>query len=471
MVEQKIMDDSAKRLTLETKGPISTFVPLRKEEIRHLLSIGESLPRGLFSHCALFDDSDESVEQKRGRYELKRLKEIQLILSRAQSDEQDGYTCLDYRMNEMLFEQKLHEVSLVEACRKWNQEAVEGTLSERNWRLYSESIDAAQDALYPRYKQPIAKSSINKVLTAIDTKNPDVRGILTDKYPFMQFAEAEGMPELGTDKREAWSAALHEKYDPVIKAVQDEMAAEGHELTNNTLPYAGKLFIKHIGMPLRSSQSDGWDVIADPSRSGWVNDPGTKTAYVGTRSTEIDWTGFGRLMVHEMYHCIRAENGSRTGYEGLQIGMPGSGEGEEGMALLLEALWSGKNPDSLGRDDFRYLAVTYAEGDLDGRQHTEDEVYHFIDEIMAASGLARYSAVDGVNAGALDHVTRAYRGMPEGKILRSNMAYRSGKVRAMEQLANTERDPIDELAALQCGKYNASSREQCQIVDEIWRSL
>lgn len=468
-ISSELMGSGAKTIVKSAKGPIGAFVPLRDNEAREAVATGIYLPEGIFADVAVFDDSEESATQKHFRYDTKRLKEIQGILSSTEVEK--GKTLsLRSTMNELLLRQSTSQAVLVEACRKLHNERLHGTLTAANERLYSECIDAAQDELYPTYDPDIAQSSINKILRKAGTDNY----VLT-QYPFMVKREVDTIPTLSQELRDKWHAMLHERYDPALDAVRAEMQEQGLELSNATLITAARLFMKHVGLPLRdarttydSETNNGWDVVEDPDRSGWVNEPGTKTAYSGKRSQEITWDSFGRLMIHEVaFHDLRAENGSKTGYEAAQIGMPGSNDTEEGMAILLESLWAGKDPDALlGRDDFRYVAVAYAEGSLDERMHTEQEVYEFIDTVMKASGLARYDS-KGLNAGALDHTRRAFRAMPEGKILRSNYAYRAGKVGAIRTLSSSEEEPGVFLTKRQRGKYNDQDLEQCEIMDVI----
>lgn len=464
-----LMNPEASMIIKSTKGPVGAFVPLRDAEAREAVAVGVYLPEGVFADVAVFDDSERSTIQKGFRYDTKRLKDIQGILSSAEVEE-GNMLSMQSTMNELLLQQATNQAVLVEACRKLNKERSGFKITEANERLYSDCIDAAQDELYPSYDSDIAQSSINKILRKSGPDND-----LAARYPFMVKREVDTIPTLSQELRDKWYVVLHERYDPVLDAVRAEMEEQGLELSNATLVTAGRLFMKYAGLPLRpagteydSETNNGWDVVEDLERSGWVNEPGTKTAYSGKRSVEITWDSFGRLMVHEVgFHDMRAENGSKTGYEAAQIGMPGSNDTEEGMAILLESLWAGKDPDLLlGRDDFRYLAVAYAEGSLDEQKHTEQEVYEFVDTVMKASGLARYDS-KGINAGALDHTRRAFRAMPEGKILRSNYAYRAGKIGAMRELGSSQEEPGAFLAKRQRGKYNDQDPEQCEIMDVI----
>lgn len=418
------------------KGPIGAFVPHDDGKAREMVQQGLYLPPGIFQNVEIFNE----VEQKRLRYDTKRLKELHEIIKTSDAEEFQGADPIETQLEGLFLQQATDEAVLVEACRKWKLEEEAGTLLERHRWLYADCIEGAQQALYPTFDPDIAQSSINKILKKFQGSE-EMPG-LTERYPFLVSREVASLPTLNPEIKDAWRDMLHERYDPAVASVQAEFEKSGIELSNTTLPQAAKLFMGYLGMPLRATgtaydkeNNNGWDTVEDLNRSGWVNDPATKNGYSGKRSTEITWESFGGLMVHEVgIHDIRAEQGSKTGYEAFQIGLPGSGEAEEGWGLILQQLWANKNPDLLGRDDFRYLGVAYAEGSLDGVGHTEQETYQFVDDILRASGLAKYDA-KGMNAGALDHTRRAFRGMPEGTILRSNYAYRAGKIAAIRQMS------------------------------------
>lgn len=463
MITETLMNPNDSLMVKKAKGPVDAFIPLDDTEARESLGGGGTLRPGIFRDCAIFDDSLESAEQKDNRYDVKRLLEIQRIAS--QSEFFEDMDPSKMRLDELFLANTTNKAALVEAARKWQREASEGKLTEKNRELYSSCIDEAQEALYPQYDDSIAQSSINKVLAKIgDISTADG---LVAKYGFMQTKEVQGIASLDPEVRKKWHDMLHERFDPIFQQVRQDFDDDGTEISNKTLPSAAKKLMKHLGMPLRPEDPEGWDVIDAPSRSGWITEAGTKTCWSGKRKFEITWESFSRLMMHEVvFHAGRAENGSRSGYDALQTGLPGSNEPEEGMSLLLEALWTGRDPDALGRDDFRYLAVAYADGKLDGIMHTEQETYDFTNGIMKASGLANFDKY-GVNGGALDHTRRAFRGMPEGKILRSNYAYRAGKIGAIRNINESPLPPSELFYKLLIGKYDDSDAEQCAIVDAI----
>lgn len=462
-ITETLINAETNRIIKETKGPIDAFVPLADREARDLLKDGGVLRPGIFQNSAIFDDSEESKHQKNDRYDIKRLLEIQRMAE--ESEYFSDKNPLEMRLAELSLQHNTNRSALVEAARKWKIESDNGILDDRNLRLYSECIDAAQEALYPDYDETIAQSSINKILAKI-SGTPEANN-LTSKYDFMQSKEIQNGVYLSQELRKQWYDMLHERYDRVFQAVEQEFTESGLNLSNETLPLAAKTLMKHLDMPIRPEDPDGWDVVEDLERSGWLTDPGTKTSYSGKRSLDVTWPSFSRLMMHEVvFHAGRAENGSRTGYDSLQTGLPGSNDSEEGVALLLETLWTGKDPDTLGRDDFRYLAVAYADGKLDGIKHNEQETYDFTYEVMKNAGFAKQDK-DGIYAGALDHTRRAFRGMPEGKVMKSNYAYRTGKVGAIRTLSESKLSPRELFDRLLIGKYDDRNAEQSEIIDEI----
>ncbi len=442
------------------KGPVDSFTTLGDEKLlANAIETGE-IPPGSFAECAVFGEGEGALEDKKLRYEAKRALEIQLMMGGVSSTEDEAAL--------LYARQTVSQAVLVEAARKMKTESVAGHMPERHRRLYSDAIDDTQKELYPQPDVRVAQYAARLALQAIQETNPAHAAVILKKYPFMGVGGETPAVLLSPEKRQQWRDHLHETFEPAFDSLRDQMLDEGVELMNATLAKATSIFIDKVGISL-AENGEGWCVVERPDIVGFRIEPKTREVLCGRRTREITWSAFEKLMCHEvLVHVARAENGYKKGSRALQSGLPGNQETEEGLGIAIEKLWSGDDMDRLGRDHFRYLAVTYADGTLDGMgRHTETETFTFISDLIAAE--KPESPENGLFAArkaGYDHVKRAFRGMPEGKIMYSNLAYLSGKLKMMAYLEQSGLAPNQLLPYLQQGKFNPMDNEHLRFIDK-----
>jgi hypothetical protein len=455
-------DDELRPVLKELKGPVESFVVRDEQEILDdAIETGEITP-GAFSDCAVFDDDTAGMEQKKLRYEAKRAIEILHILGEIESD-----PSLEDRFAELYAQQTMARAALVEAARKLNIE--QDGIVPRHEELYSRALDAAQEELFPSPKYDIAAYAATSVLKAARDGNSKQAEQLLEEYPFMAIEADTAAVALSPEKRQDWSDTLHELYDEAFAYVRAEIGKD--VLSNETLPRAVRLFMERMNFQMKTEDTEGWDVVEDNKVAGFRVDPGVLRIVCGRRKKEITWPVFEKLMVHEVGdHATRAENGRKTGYDAMQNGLPGAQEFEEGLGLLMENIWTGDEIDTVGRDHFRYLTVCYADGFLDGNKHSEEESLRFVSRLMAArkpGGLGDEPVLAASRKDGVDHVKRAYRGMPKGKIMHSNLAYLAGKIEAVTFIESSDLPARQLLPYLQQGKTNPTDPAHVSLVHEI----
>ncbi|HJP80898.1 MAG TPA: hypothetical protein VJ841_00680 [Candidatus Saccharimonadales bacterium] len=446
----------------QLKGPVESFTVKGEQELLVAAVENGIIPSGAFRDCAVLNDEAPAEEQKTLRYEAKRALEIRTLL------QEEEAPSLDDKMVGFYIDQTMARATLVEGARKAIREGEEGTLTERHARLYNEAIDAAQKELFPQPNLRIAAYAASLVYRAAEKADPPQAHLLLEKYPFLQ-TDIEGETILSEETRSEWYSYLHEKYDPIFLTVRARLGDT--KLSNASSAEATRLFMEEAGFPIASETAEGWRSIKDEEAAGFKVEPDKRMIISGRRKTELTWPVFERLMLHEVeVHARRAENGYKKGYDALQNGLPGYQESEEGFGLLLENLWSGTSPDVLGRDHYRYLTVCYAAGILDGHVPTETESLAFVSDLIASKqsgGLTDEAMISAARKNGFDHVKRAFRGMPEGKVMLSNLAYLSGKLKMMTFLEGSDMPPAELLLYMQQGKIDPTNAKHMEIMTEV----
>lgn len=457
-------------LAIDTNGPFDSFVPAQEGEIKREAVETGRIESGVFATGEVFGDTDEALKQKAHRYGLKKTLEIYKILNEA--DESQEPT-IEARLNLMAAEKEMARAVLVESARKYTRESQMGILTEQNKALYSKTLMDAQEALFPKPDEAVIEYAKSTVMDKVATTNPYVYEHLSDRYPFLaQRTERPQMIDLSPEKRQEWHDYLHEEFDPIFAQVRKKTG----ELSNENIPDAVNTLLEVLDLPVAQDEDDheGWLAMKRADVTGFRIEPDKLRVLCGTRSKEITWEIFEQLMMHEIIiHVMRANNGHDYGYEALQNGMPGSQETEEGLGLLIENLWSGADLSSVGRDHFRYLAVCYADGSLDGQMHNETDTYDFVTHLMAGvkpgqtDGTVYQETVNGQRAPGYEHVERVFRGMPQGFVMYSNLSYLSGKLKMIKDLSHSTETPAAKLSYLQSGKFNPLDSTNTELVDEV----
>lgn len=465
----------------ELDGPVTGFV-LDKESDLAAKSIaietGE-IARGTFANLAIFDNSPDSLTRERRRYQAKTGGGVLRILM--ESDAEIGITdkralALE-KSAAMHVQQEVNHAVVVEAARKLH---IEGTAEPRHARMYKQELDRAQSELYPEVEAEVVNSILSTLggqLRAVDPVD-----LPADQHSFLESFKHDNPhvmerrhetgpqpPEIPQERVEEFQQELRKRFQPAMDKVREEI---GGELTQADMARAMNIFMREIGMPMAESEDDhrGWLCLPDESFAGYKTVPARRRMYAG-RFSEPNWERFEELAIHEaVVHALRSENGAKTGVAALRVGLTGNAMVEEGLGILAEQLWRGKIKTELGRDEFRYIAVAYADGKVDGKPHTETETLRFVSSFMAAANIASGTKLDAENllkkkrSLAYDHVKRAYRGMPPGSVLRSNLSYKRGKVDAIQLIADHSAPAAEVLDYLLQGKFNPLNDQHKEVL-------
>lgn len=472
-------------LLAETMGPVESFT-LTEAADRALkdqaVAMGE-IPSGAFANLAIFDNSANSLTQKQHRYAAKTGSGVLRVL--VEGDLEHGTTSPRARAIEMAavlhVRQEVNHAVVVEAASKLHGEAAAAEPNPRHVAIYKQELDRAQSELYPEPSEVIARSILGQLgdhLRAIDPIDlpEDQRDFLSSfrtQYPaVMERHAAAKAPELPQERVAEFKAALRERFEPAMQKVRDEI---GGELTQKDMARAMNIFMRDAGMPMAEHENDhrGWLCVEDTSFAGYKTIPAKRRMYAG-RFSNPSWHRFEELAIHEaIVHAMRSENGASSGVEAMRVGLTGNASFEEGLGLVAEQLWGGEIKKNLGRDDFRYIAIAYAEGLVDGERHNETETLRFTSSFMMAVDIAKGTAADAgellkkKRGLAYDHVKRAFRGMPEGSVLHSNLSYLQGKLDAIRFISGLSAPADEVLDYLLQGKFNPLNKEHRQVLEAL----
>lgn len=148
----------------------------------------------------------------------------------------------------------------------------------------------------------------------------------------------------------------------------------------------------------RNEEKDSLSVVAPQKR-----------IIVGQRRANMPASEARGLFSHEvLVHALRSVNGASLS-KGLEIGLSGYVEAEEGIGVYVEYAVSGKMQDSIVD---KYIDIAYALGQIDGKQHTRAEL---LDHATARATARNETATvkktpEDIKKDVFRHVNRIYRG-------------------------------------------------------------
>ncbi len=376
----------------------------------------------------------------------------------------------------MYTSQQMNYAVLVEAARKLK---IENNGDRRHARIYQQELDRVQSELYPDIEPSILDVITGLFKTRLDEVRldtlPEVYHLFLsnfiNQYPQLvtRPESPPNSPEISQDRVGELQQELHTRFKPAIEVVRQEV---GGEITQKDMATVMNIFMCEIGLPMAENQDDyqGWLCEPDESFAGYRTNPAKRRMYAG-RFSAPSWSRFEELAIHEaVVHALRSENGAKIGAEAFRVGLPGNVMFEEGLGILFEQLWRGKIKIELARDDFRYITVAYADGHIDGEKHNETETMHFISSMMTAVEITNGASLDvnklldNARRLSYDHVRRAFRGMPPGTVLRSNLSYKHGKIEALKFVsAHPGISPADLIDYLLDGKFSPVNKKHVDI--------
>lgn len=210
----------------------------------------------------------------------------------------------------------------------------------------------------------------------------------------------------------------------------------------------------------RNDEKDSLSVVA-----------GSKKILVGMRRANVQPQQLKALFAHEvLVHGLRGVNGQKTSKE-LGNGLPGYLDAEEGFGVFVEYAISGKISE---KNVDRYVDIAYALGQIDGTQHTRQEL---IDHAMKRATERNEKAEqkktqDDLLKEVYAHVNRIYRGSLGNEhvgVFTKDISYHKGFIEMaryiQEQLdnGNTIDDIMDFLSS---GKFDPTNRRHLSYLSD-----
>ena len=210
----------------------------------------------------------------------------------------------------------------------------------------------------------------------------------------------------------------------------------------------------------RNDEKDSLSVVA-----------GSEKILVGMRRANVQPQQLKALFAHEvLVHGLRGVNGQKTSKE-LGTGLPGYLDAEEGFGVFVEYAISGKISE---KNVDRYVDIAYALGQIDGIQHTRQEL---IDHAMKRATERNEKAEqkktqDDLLKEVYAHVNRIYRGSLGNEhvgVFTKDISYHKGFIEIaryiQEQLDNG--NTIDDIMGfLSSGKFDPTNRRHLSYLSD-----
>lgn len=218
---------------------------------------------------------------------------------------------------------------------------------------------------------------------------------------------------------------LRTKYAPVFQSLETD------ETTATLKPgQVASLFEKALHVLAENYDNDwnDWRVVRCEEKDSLSVIAGDKKILVGLQRANMKSKQLEPLFAHEvLIHAQRGLNGAKRGKE-LQTGLPGYLDFEEGLGVFVEYALSGEVSE---KNIDRYLDIAYALGQLDGVEHTRQEL---LDRTFKRANtrnekFRRGKSTEDITKEVYAHVNRIYRGSLGNKyigIFTKDIAYYKG---------------------------------------------
>jgi hypothetical protein len=459
-------------------GPVDAFSleGERKRAYKQQAVDTASLEGVLFTDCPAFDN----LEYKAARQDAKTMAEISNILREARAEAAEDLTVEDEIVAQYI-DYEVWMAVLVEGSRRATFAARgEGADSVESCAAM---INRAQEELYVQPSPELAHSVLGLFgnrLASISTADApnEVQEFAREfngTYSFMQDIEPAVESRLDPAKRAEIRQVFVDRFQPAFDLLHSEFG----DITDDMIPDVTNRLLEHLGYRTADDPNSGWAAkYVGKAVAGFRVQPAQKDIECGDRSKPITWEIYEQLILHEVgVHVERAVNGETLGVNPMLVhGMAGTIDFEEGLGLLIEKIWTGKE-EGLERDHYRYLIGTYASGAIDGKKHSVDQTFKFAVQLKTVEKLATQIAKgEHIDVAAaqksacsliFEHVYRAFRGMPEGLTMNKNLAYYAKKVEVIEYFNNSELSATGALKYLLQAKFNPNDPKQVEYIDSL----
>ncbi|MEP6710434.1 MAG: tyrosine/phenylalanine carboxypeptidase domain-containing protein [Candidatus Saccharibacteria bacterium] len=178
------------------------------------------------------------------------------------------------------------------------------------------------------------------------------------------------------------------------------------------------------------------------------------------------------LFSHEvLVHGLRGVNGQKVSKE-LGTGLPGYLDAEEGFGVFVEFAISGQISE---KNIDRYVDVAYALGQIDGKEHTRQELLdHAMHRALERNNQAEIKkSKEDLEKEVYAHVNRIYRGSLGNEhigIFTQDISYHKGFI----DMAHYVNDQIDQgktveeiFTFLSSGKFDPTNPKHLAYIDEV----
>ncbi|MGB3945448.1 MAG: tyrosine/phenylalanine carboxypeptidase domain-containing protein [Candidatus Saccharimonadales bacterium] len=161
-----------------------------------------------------------------------------------------------------------------------------------------------------------------------------------------------------------------------------------------------------------AQDDDGWSdwrVDRDASKAQMQVVAKSKRIIIGMNGVDVTPAGVKGLFSHEvLVHALRAVNDEKAGSD-FASGLPGYLDADEGLGVFVEYAITGSVPDKIVD---RYVDIAYALGQIDGVQHTRQELIHHVMQRASRRNETASSpkTAEQLISSAYNHVNRIYRG-------------------------------------------------------------
>jgi len=210
----------------------------------------------------------------------------------------------------------------------------------------------------------------------------------------------------------------------------------------------------------RNDEKDSLSVVA-----------GSKKILVGMRRANVQPQQLKALFAHEvLVHGLRGVNGQKTSKE-LGNGLPGYLDAEEGFGVFVEYAVSGKISE---KNVDRYIDIAYALGQIDGMQHTRQELIdHAMKRATKRNDKAEQKkAPEDLAKEVYAHVNRIYRGSLGNEhvgVFTKDISYHKGFIemaRYIQEQVESGNTIDDIIAFLSSGKFDPTNSRHVDYLRE-----
>jgi len=268
---------------------------------------------------------------------------------------------------------------------------------------------------------------------------------------------------------EKMSVFLNEKYASVFAALDIESSTD----TINPNGIADRF---EAALAVLADEHDAdwskWTVERNDEKDSLSVVAPSKKILVGMRRASVQPQQLKALFSHEvLVHGLRGVNGQKVSKE-LGTGLPGYLDAEEGFGVFVEYAISGKVSE---KNIDRYVDVAYALGQIDGKEHTRQELLKYAMQraIDRNNQSESKKSMEDIEKEVYAHVNRIYRGSIGNEhigVYTKDISYHKGFIDMGRYVKGQidEGKTIEEIFSfLSNGKFDPTNPQHLAYIDEV----